>query len=128
MKSSAFLFAFFLFLVSCTKDAIQTREQEESLCSNTSLATVKKMVLNTDGSDYFFYLELDKSPTSQTIVFPNWLDSNLQKEGMLVKVDFKPSDKNKRFVVCLAGHNYDPSNPDEQFMSTIEVCSAAAAY
>jgi len=114
-----------LIFSSCTKsETAQPAEEEKLLCNTSAEATVNRMILNEDGSEYFYYLQFENAPVVDKVVFPKNLSSSFQQEGLKVMVDFSKTSDFHTYVVCLEGHQFDPENPDTQSMPIVQVCGA----
>ena len=104
-------------LTGCTKSDDLTPQEEEAIsCHYTAEATVQRMVLNENGTEFFYYLEFDPSFPELQIVFPKNLPVTYWQEGMKVEVAFAKTDQLYDYIVCLAGHQINPNNPDIQYM------------
>lgn len=120
-----FLFCVFCATLSCSKINIETDKQVvTNNCSYNTVAIVQKMNLNEDGTEYFYYLRLDKSPTGVQYVFPAQLDQSLKVVNKQLNISYNPTEQSHQFVLCPKGHIYDPFNPDYQYMPVVNLCSA----
>ena len=129
MKSWIPFLALCLFVLSsCTKSEVTAPVEEDvKLCDTNEEATVQRMVVNEDGTEFFYYLELNGSTTSDVMLFPKNLSVKYQVEGMKVQVEFGKLPTLHSYIVCLEGHQIDPANPDVRYMSMVEVCSVEEA-
>ena len=130
MKNLIPILAFSLFLlVSCTKsDPIEPIAEVKTPCVEQTQARVEYMIVNEDGTDGFYYLVMmDAAGNDLTNVYPNNLPVNLRQEGALIDINFGKTGKMYQFIVCLAGHQIDPANPDYQEMARVNLCNAESS-
>lgn len=114
-------------LSACNKSEIAEEGSANSLdCKGSTKAVVRKQKLNDSGTEFFYYLAVDTNISGSNLVFPSNLDPNFQVDGKQLEIRFSPTSLKHIFVICLTGHNYDPSNPDEQSMPVVNVCKASA--
>jgi len=112
--------------IACNKSPLVEEGEANSLnCKNSAKAVVKKQNLNETGTDFFYYLSIDNAIDGNSVAYPSQLASFLQEEGKQVNIKYNKTEFKHRFVICLSGHVYDPTNPDEQSMPVIEVCQAS---
>ena len=118
--------AFFaILLLGCAKsEVIDNTETVKLGCQNSTKATVKKLILNEAGTDFFYYLAVENNIGGSNDVFPSTLSLYLQEEGKRLIIQYTPTADQHRYIICRADHNYDPANPDEKAMPLIDVCSA----
>lgn len=114
-------------LSSCNKAELTEEASSSSLdCKATTKAVVRKQSLNENGSEFFYYLAVDTNIGGSNLVFPSYLDPNYRVDGKQLEIRYNTTSLKHTFVVCVAGHNFDPNNPDEQTMPVVNVCKASA--
>lgn len=120
-----FLLVVLMALLSCAKLKVEPEKVVlANDCHYSTLATVQKMKLNEDGSEYFYYLRLENSPIGVHFVYPSQLDQSFKVENKRLNISFNTTDQAHQFVLCPKGHVYDPYNPDYQHLPIIKLCSA----
>ena len=70
-----------LALTSCTKSDDVTPQEEAISCENTAEATVQRMVLNEDGTEFFYYLEFGANLFRSASSLSQRFSSYLSKRG-----------------------------------------------
>ena len=132
MSKLTFLGILALLFTTCSKSDDLTvgsgdsipKSGEIAACGASANAIVQRMILNESGTEFFYYLGiLDQSGQITQSVYARNLGSEYHQEGRNIMVTYNPTQDQHTFVVCLAEHNYDPLNPDEQHMAIIDVCT-----
>jgi hypothetical protein len=126
MKTLLPLFLFGILLLSSCAKQEQINLSEESSCTNQTQARVEFVAVNEDGSDDFYYLVLqDAAGNDLSAVYSPRIPTNYKKIGTLVNVNYRSTSLIHKYIVCLAGHQIDPANPDFSEMPIVEVCDIA---
>jgi len=118
-----FLFTFVL-LIGCSKDAkLDLDTKEDKTCYMQNPSRVEYQEVNVDGTENFYYLVLmDKNGVDLKSVYSPNIPSKFQTVGTLIDVVYTPAKELHKYVVCLAGHQIDPANPDYSEMGIVDLC------